>query len=186
MPDRLLHPGTDLSRRLQEVAPGEYAEEVYPRDAWSAAVGLGRAYLLGTTRLSLGLAGAVRILIANPADSGVMAQVLAVAAFSTGTGWAIASRNPAAGLPTSVRESSRLNPHVNGGPASPVTMYADVGTTELTGGTDQVSTALPSGVRTEIGPLGFVLAPGESLGIQSSFGAAADLVGTAYVVAEPL
>lgn len=172
-----------LFKRVQEVAPDEYAEEVYTRNAWNAAIGLGRAYLLGTEQLSLGLAGSVRFLIGNPTGSGVNAQVLAVAAFTTGTGWATAVRNPIAGLPTTARQATRMNPHAGAAPSS--VLYADTGTTDMTGGTDQITTALPSGARTEIGPLGFVLAPGETLGIQSSFGAAADLAGIAYVVEEP-
>lgn len=184
MPDIISNRGVG-SHRLVETRPGENAPTSYVVDAWSAAVGIGRAYMLSTGRLSLGLAGSIRTLIVNPTGSGRIVKVLGVTAFGTAAGWATVWRNPTVDLPTTARNAFRVNPLAGSAPVS--SLLADVATTgAMSGGTEGPTVGVPGNVRTEVSPLGIPLAPGESLGIASSFGAAADLAATVYVSEDDL
>lgn len=187
MPDRIIG-----SQRHQEVAPDEWAPEVYVRTSWDAAVGLGRAYILGTGQVQLGLAGSVKLLLENPAGSGRIATLAGFTGFSTNSGWAFVVRDPTGGLPTAApRVGLRLNDPPAGYPPAgePPTsvLRAESGTSELTGGTATgIDIGLPNGNRFDVSPIGLLLYPGQSVGVNSSFGAATDIEVGMFVVEEPI
>lgn len=176
--------GPEYGRRLQEVAPGEFAPEVYVRDALSAATGMGRAYIIGSGRIVLTVAGNVRALVTNPTGSGRNVTVVGLTGFATGTGWANVYLNPTAGLPaTAVRPFLGLHPAGD----TPITqMRVDTdAAVALSGGTDTgVVIALPGGVPREIKPIGKTLVPGQSLGLNVPFAASADVAFSLFLVEE--
>lgn len=193
MPDKVWTQDGGLTRRMQEVAPGEFADEVYARDAWSAAISLGKAYIIGSGRISLSVAGNVRGLLANPVanananpdGSHRRIIVLGLSSFGTGTGWATIYNDPTTGLPaTAVRPRWRMNPYA--GDVGTAEMQVDTNaTTALSGGTDTgVVIGLPPNAREEMRPIGRVIAPGASLGINIPFAGAADASFNLYVVEE--
>lgn len=170
--------------RLQEVAPGEFAEEMYVRDAWSAGIGMGRAYIIGSGRVVLTAAGNVRGLVTNPAANTRNIQVLGMTAFATAVGWASVYLQPTAGLPaTAVRPSLKLHPA-----SQPMATEMRIDTdalTALSGGEDTgVTIPLPAGTARQISPIGRILAPGQTLGLNIPFAASADLAFSLYVVEE--
>lgn len=186
MPDKILGTRSEnTGRRLQEVAPGEFAEEVYVREAWSAGIANGRAYLLSTGQLALALAGNINVLIRNPTDSGVAVTILGGVAFGTVTGWATVRFDPTSGLPTTAQTTSRVNRAVASTASVEILAEASA-TASLDGGEVGPVIGVGANIRTEIEPLGIVLAPGQSVGIGSQFGAAANLAVTVYVVEEPI
>jgi hypothetical protein len=75
MPDVVIpvHPSGSGSwlHRQQEVAPGEFAPEVYTVTAVTAAVAQQKFFIVGSGALVLTAAGNCRATVANPADSGV-------------------------------------------------------------------------------------------------------------------
>jgi hypothetical protein len=172
--------------RYQEVAPGEFAPEVYAQNIWSAAIGLGRAYILGTGQVELGLAGSVRALVSNPATSGRVATIVALSGMATAAGWAPVLRDPTTGLPAAApRPVLRMNEAT--GEAASCTLQVETGTTSLGGGRDTgVVIPIPNGAPFEVPMLGLVLLPGQMIGVNSSFGAAANLSANLYVVEDPL
>lgn len=185
MADKVSRTSDAMSVRHQEVAPGEYAPEIYTHDAWSAAVALGQAYLFGTSRMSLTVAGNVRVLIANPTGSGVRTTIVFLGGLATATGWATTHRNPTTGLPTGdPGQVLRANTQV--GAAPKMTLRADTNaTTALSGGTPGPTVGLAGGSRIAL-QLGVLLFPGESLGLNDAFTGAADFAGSIYVIEEAL
>lgn len=176
-----------IPRRLQETTPGAFANEVYTQDPWSAAIGLGNAYLLSTGRLDTGQAGVVRALIENPVGAATFATILGVSVYSTGEGWVDVMRNPTQGLPPADTNgfSFDINPYVGEGPHA-ILRHATGATTEVMGGGTEreTVTGLPAGQRTVIGPLGIPIAPGESFGMEADFAARSKVVITFYMVEE--
>lgn len=185
MPDRIRTQVGGVNRRDQEVAPGEFAQEVYVRDAWSAAIGLGRAYIIGTGRISLSVAGNLRALIRNPSTDTVV-TVLGLSGLSTATGWPEIIEEPTTGLPAGTpRPHLRMNPLAGVPAITEVTADTDA-TVALGGGTATgVVLGTPSGNRIDIRPLGLVLGPGMSRGINVPFAGAADVALAAYITEEP-
>jgi hypothetical protein len=197
MPDVVIpvHPsgaGSWLHRQHQ-TAPGEYAPEVYARDAWSAAIGNGQGYLVGSGRVELSVAGNVRALISNPASnangnpdgSHRIVTVVGLSAFGTGTAWADIYENPTAGLPTTaIRPRWRMNSAV--GDAGTVEVRVDTSaTTALSGGADTgMVLGLPNGNRSDIRPIGKVILPGQSIGVNVPFAGAASEAFNLYIVEE--
>lgn len=183
MPDKTVEVASGEFRRFQEVAPGEYAEEVYMRDLWNAAVGRGRAYIIGTGRLELAIAGNLRATIRNPSvDTAVI--VAAIAGLATATGWATIFEDPTAGLPaTAARPRMRVNPLE--GTAGVTEVKADTdATTPLSGGTDTgVVLGVGAGDRFSI-PIGMVIPPGATRGLNISYAGAATVAAAVYVAEE--
>lgn len=183
MADQKLSTSIGSSRREQEVAPGEFAPEMYVRDVWSAGIANGRAFIVGSGHLTLSLAGSVRGLISNPVGSTVGLTVVGMTAFATAVGWAQLILNPTTGLPALTRPGLALNP-------APQVRQSQVGadtntTTALGGGTDTgVIIGLPGGSRIQVSPIGLVLAPGMSLGLQIPFTGSADAEFALYLVEE--
>ena len=164
--------GAGVSRRDQEIKPGEYAGEVYTVNALSAALAQQRFFLAGTGPLVLALAGSVRATIGNPAASGRNVYVARLAIFSNAAGEASLFVNPTAGLP-----ASAARPHLNGivGAAAGVAVLkADTSTTTaLSGGTDTgLILAFPVSTRVSVDMPPLVLAPGVTLGINIPIAAA--------------
>lgn len=185
MPDKVFARADNERARMQEVAAGEFAPEMYVRDAWSAAVALGRAYILGTGRLQLTVAGNARVLITNPAGSGVLSTIVAIGGLASATAWATTTRNPTVGLPTT-NPGQLLRMNAQAGVAPVTQVLADTNTTTaLGGGTAGPTLGIPGGSRVAL-QLGLVLAPGESLGLNDAFAGAADFAGSVYVVEEAL
>jgi hypothetical protein len=185
VPDRIIKGSDQESRRLQQVAPGEYAPEVYVRDVWSAGIGLGQAYILGTGRIELSVAGNLRAALANPAGSGVVATVVALTGQSTAQGWVEFFRNPSSGVPTvAPRPVWRVNPH-RGSPAATELRVDTSATVALAGDETGVTLGSPSGSRVEV-QIGLPLMPGESFGVNIPFAGAASAALAVYLVEEPL
>jgi hypothetical protein len=171
--------------RLQEVAPGEYAPEVYTRDIWSAGVGLGRAYIVGTGRIELSVAGNLRAVLSNPAGSGVVSTVVALSGQSSAQGWVQFFRNPTTGVPTvAPRPVWRINPH-RGAPAVSELRVDTSAVTALTGEETGVTLGSPAGSRVEV-KIGLPLMPGETFGVNIPFAGSAIAALAVYVVEEPL
>lgn len=86
MPDRTIE-WTGINQRFQEVAPGEYAREVYTRGLWDTAVARGEAFIVTSARLTTDVTNThIVAVITNPADSGkvvTVAQVVATIAPDT-------------------------------------------------------------------------------------------------------
>lgn len=185
MPD-FMRPFTGVGKqKLQETAPGVFAEEAYAHNAWTAAVGNGHAYIVGTGRISLSVAGNVRATIANPAGNTRAVTLLAISSFGTGTSWGTIYENPTTGLPaTAVRPRWRMNPTAGDGGTAEVRVDTDA-TIALSGGTEVgVVLGLPSGARSEIGPVGKLILPGQVLGVAVPFAGAADVSVNLYLVEE--
>lgn len=180
MPDRVLH-----QTRMQEVATDEYAQEVYVRDAWSAGIGLGRAYIVSTGRIALAVAGNLRATIENPATNTRTATILGWVSFATATGWPNIRYMPTTGLPaTAPRPHLRLNRH-RGDPTNILLRVDTDATVALSGGEDTgVVLGSPGGSRVEVKPLGLILAPGETYGVNVPFAGAADATMAIYVTEE--
>lgn len=187
MGDRIWKMDNGIPRRLQETTPGAYANEVYSQDPWSAAIGLGNAYLLSTGRLDTGQAGIVRALLVNPSTTDTLASILGVSVYTTGEGWVDIMRNPTTGLPPADTDgfSFDINPYVGEGPYA-ILHHAIGATTESMGGGSEreTVTGLPAGQRTVISPLGIPIAPGESFGVQADFAARSNVVITFYMIEE--
>jgi hypothetical protein len=133
-----------------------------------------RGFLAGSGRLVLSVAGNVRALITNPADSGKRVFVAELGLFATATGWAEVRRNPTSGLPAGSRSPLNLaDPNSDEPPVAVVAVDTDA-TTPLGGGTaTSVTVGIPPNERLEL-KVGFELAPGQSLGFNVPFAGAAD------------
>jgi hypothetical protein len=186
MADRVIKGSDTEARRLQEVAPGEYAPEVYVRDAWTAGVGLGRAYVTSTGKVALSVAGNLRVLISNP-TADTLVTLAGLAGLATAAAWATVYRNPTAGLPvTAARPSLRVNPLRGQAPVTTVQVDVDA-TVAMSGGENTGELiGLPGGTRYQIPVLGAVIPPGQSLGVNVPFAGAADVSCSLYIVEELL
>jgi hypothetical protein len=183
MADRLIRGSDTESRRFQEVAPGEYAAEMYVHDAWSAAKGNGRAYIVSTGRVALSVAGNMRILIENPLAAPL--TVLGMAGMATAAAWATVYRNPTTGLPTSApRPHLRVNPLA--GQAMSALVRVDVDATVALAGGENTGEliGLPGGTRYQIPVFGVLIPPAQTLGVNVPFAGAADVSSTLYLVEE--
>lgn len=174
----------EVSRRFQEIKPGEFAEEVYTVSAVTAAVAQQRFFLAGSGRLSLSVAGNVRATIANPADSGRNMFLARLVSFGTGTAWATLLVNPTTGLPV-----TPARPHLNaiaGAPGGVGVLKVDTDAATPLGGGVDTGIVLGSGANTrnpvDLPPI--ILAPGVTLGINVPFAGAADIALSLYWLEE--
>lgn len=159
--------GPEFKTRLQEIAAGEYAPEVYVHNGVTAAVLKGKQYTSGTGPLSLTAAGNIRATISNPTGSGVNVSIFRLVWFSNAMGEASLFLNPSAGLPaTAVRP--RLNA-IAGTAGGLGEVKADTSaTTALAAGTGTdtgVIIGLGANVREVVDLPPIVLTPGVTLGI---------------------
>lgn len=186
MADRKIGHHAGFIERWQEVAPGEYAQEVYARDAWSAGVGNGRAYITSTGRVALSLAGNLRVLISNPTTDTIV-TVAGMAGLATAAAWATIFRNPTAGLPaTTARPSLRVNP-LRGQAMSALVRVDTDATVALSGGENTGELiGLPNGTRFQVPILGAIIPPGETIGVNVPFAGAADVSTTLYLIEEAI
>lgn len=139
----------------------------------------GRVYLVGSGRVTLGVAGNARGLIANPAASGVHLRIARLAVFATATGYATLFIDPTVGLPP-INLTPR-NALVGGSAGAGTAGFDTNATTALSGGTDTgIVLGIPASRRTEIDLPPLVLPPGVSLGINIPFAGAADMAATVY------
>lgn len=176
-----------INRRMQETSPGLYANEVYSQDPWSAAIGMGNAYLLSTGRLDTGQAGIVRALLVNPAEAETLSTVLGVGVYTTGEGWVDIMRDPTQGLPPADVDgySFDINPYVGAGPHAVLHHATGLLEDTMGGGSERETvTGIPGGARTLISPLGIVIAPGDSFGVEANFAARSNVVMTFYMAEE--
>lgn len=173
------------ARRLQEIVPGEYADEFYVVNAQTAAVAQQRLFLGGSGKLTLTVAGNIRGLFANPTGSGRKVHLVRLAALTTVTAFLDLRRNPTTGLPTASRAPFNA---VLGGPTGQATLVADTDTTTALGGGTLLSTTLglPANSRTSIDLPPLVLAPGQSLGLNINLASGADAVFSLYWIEEDL
>lgn len=139
-----------------------------------------RTFISSTGRMSLAVAGNVRVTVANPADSGRNLVISKITGMSTVVAWATLWRNPTSGLPAAVR------PHLNGiihAAEGVAVLKADTSTTTpLDGGVNTgVVFGIPANTRFEIllDP-GVLLVPGQVAGINVPFAGAADAVMTLH------
>jgi hypothetical protein len=184
MPDRLWQQEGGLTRRQQETAPGEYSDQAYVVDAWSAAIALGRAYIVSCGRVVLTVAGNVRAVVQNPATSQRNVTVLALTAFATAAGWPQVYLDPTAGVPTAA-----ARPHLALRPSSEAPVAAvrvdTNATTALSGGTDTgLVIPVPANNPRELQRIGKVIPPGEALGLNMPFATSADVTFALYLIQE--
>jgi hypothetical protein len=165
MADRVVTTSDDFAVRHQEVAPGEFAPEVYTVTAVTAAVAQQRFFIASTQPLVLTAAGNARATIANPAGSGRKLMVARLTVFSDAAGEAGLFINPTAGLPGGTARPM-LNAVV-GGAAGVAELRADTSTlTALSGGADTgVTAAFTANRREQIDLPPLVLTPGVTLGV---------------------
>lgn len=150
-------------------------------DLASYLAGLGRAYIVGSGRMSLAVAGNVRATITNPVNSGRNVLISKIVSFGTARSWADVRLNPTTGLPVSAPR-----PVVNaifGQPGGVAQLRVDTdATTPLGGGTDTglvIATGPEDRTPVELKPY-LLIAPGVVAGINVPFAGAADAVLTAY------
>lgn len=156
--------------------------DVLKDQSYSDEVAAGRFYVAGSGRLSLSVAGNVRGLVTNPANSGRLMVLVLLTEFGTGRSWTEIYRNPTTGLPTALRP---VNNALLG-------VATDAAVGELRVDTD-TTVALSGGTNTGIvigtGPdrrneikAPFNLFPGETLGVNVPFAGAADATLSLYWV----
>lgn len=184
MADRQVGHHSGFIQRYQEVAPSEFAPEVYARDLWSAGVGNGRAYITSTGRVALSIAGNLRVLVSNPSADTIV-TLAGMAGLATAAAWATIYRNPDTGLPvTAVRPSLRANPLRGQAPITTVRVDTDA-TVALSGGENTGELiGLPGGTRYHVPVLGAIIPPGQTIGVNVPFAGAADVSCTLYIVEE--
>lgn len=152
----------------------------YTGSTLAQKVGQGRFHIAGSGRLSLGVAGNMRLLITNPAASAKTANIIRIALFTTVTCYATIHVNPTTGLPASAVRPS-MNGIVGGGTAPAVQLSADTADTALAGGTDTgIVIGLPANSRSSIDLPPLVLPAGVSLGLNAPFTGAGDMTISLY------
>lgn len=124
----------------------------------------GLSYIHSSGNLPLSLAGNIRFLFQNPAGSGVMSNITAMAAFSSLANAILPMMylNPTAGVPTTKGFATNV---FLGGAQPKCQVFADSNlTTALSGGTQLLPFQIPQG-RTVYSQLSMYLSPGQSLGV---------------------
>lgn len=152
------------------------------------AAPIGRAFLVGSGRLTLSVSGNVRGIIQNPAGSGVNTVLAGLAIFGTSTSWASLYLNPTAGIPVTANRVG-MNAAAGGGHPRQTILRVDTNaTTALSGGLDTgIVIGTGAGSRESLDmPFSLILAPGVTLGINVPFAGAADATMTAYLTETPL
>ncbi len=149
---------------------------------WTPDLQGGRFYLAGSGQLSLAVAGNVRAMVANPADSGVVAYLVRMTTFGTGRSWTTLYRNPTIGLPTTaVRPvlNAVMGPPV---PAAKLELRVDTNATEALSGGIATGIVLGAGAerRNSVDLPPFVVYPGEVVGVNVPFAGAADATMNLY------
>lgn len=165
MADKLVRVSADVQQRQQEIATGEYAQEVYAHNGVTAAVVKGKQFTSGTGPLTLTAAGNLRATISNPTGSGVNVSIFRLVWFANAMGEATLLLNPTAGIPaTAVRPRLNAVAGTSGGVGE---VRADTNaTTALSGGTDTgVILGLGANTREVVDLPPIVLTPGVTLGI---------------------
>ena len=190
MPDKVWSQGDGLGRRMQEVAPGEYAEEVYVRDAWSAAVANGNAFLATSARVTTNVTNThIRGMVANPAGSGVLITVMQVVSNIAPDAMVVGEvrLNPTTGLPVTSYTPLNLKALAGGTATFAGSFAVDAGGTALSGGT-ATELRLTTFKGRNVLAIGMPLAPGTSLGISIPLGlvSAGDGTFAAYMTQEAL
>lgn len=144
-------------------------------------VGQGRVNLAGTGRITLNVAGNLRIVAQNPAESAKTISIVRIAGLTTGTGWASIVLNPTTGVPSTAARPI-LNAVAGGGIPSLLTLRADTSTTvPLGGGIDTgLVLGMPGNERVSLDLPPIILTPGVTLGINIPFTGAADAAMSIY------
>jgi hypothetical protein len=145
-------------------------------NAATEALASGRMYFGGSGKMSLAVAGNLRAVLQNPADSGRVMYVARMVVTTTAMGWADLFVNPTVGVPTSTPRP--VTNAIIGQNTSPKgVIRADTDTTTALGGgwNTGVSIGSPGGQRTNLDLPPFVLAPGVTLGFNNAFAGAADV-----------
>lgn len=138
MADRTSQAQQGMTRRLQEVAPSEYAEEVYTRSAWDSAVSLGRAFIATSAKIPVsGTSPNIRGLISNPAGSGQLIVIMRLVAYIGPSQFVQGSLylNPTTGLPSTTYTPFNLKALAGGTDSCAASFSVDAGLTALAGGT---------------------------------------------------
>lgn len=168
------------------------AENLAPLSAHERAIREGRAYLTGTGRVALAVAGNVRATVTNPANSGRRVVVARLGAFVTATAFIDVLRNPATGLPAAAvrpKTNHLLADATTAAqlPAGVAELRVDTDTTTPLGGGTPTGLVLGLGTarRTDL-TIGLILWPGEVLGFAAPFSGAADLTSSIYLYDEAL
>lgn len=166
MPDRIIDTGQHNKARLQEIATGEFAPEVYVHNDVTAAVAKGKQFTAGTGPLVLTVAGNIRATVSNPAGSGVNMFIFRLVWFANAMGEAALFVNPTAGLPATAARPVLSAVVVGGGTALGQVKADTDATTQLSGGTNTgISIGLGANVREVVDLPPLVLVPGTTLGI---------------------
>lgn len=189
MPDMVWAQGDGLNRREQEVAPGEFAPQVYTVDAWKAAVAMGRAFLCTSIRLTTDVTNTHIVgHVANTSADTVVTIAMVVAnqapdAMVVGS----AMLNPTAGVSTPNITPFGMRTLVGGQEAAAFTIGIAAMGGAPTGGTlTDLKTTTFKG-RNDL-PLGLPIGPGQSIALYIPLGlvAAGDGTFAVYVFQEPV
>lgn len=155
---------------------GAASEIAYSPHPGALAALEGEMFFGGTGELILSLAGNVRVVLANPAASGITLYVVRLDALSTAVGFAELFVNPTAGVPTVIRPINPAN--FGSGRAAKAQLFSDTNaTTALGGGTDSgVSIGVGSNSlqRYELADTPLIVPPGVTMGVALPFSGAAN------------
>lgn len=131
----------------------------------------GEMFFGGTGELTLTVAGNVRVVLSNPATSGLTCYVVRFDALSTAVGFAELLVNPTAGVPTAARPINPAN--LGSGRAAKAQLFSDTNsTTALSGGVDSgVSIGIGSNSlqRYDLMDTPLIVPPGAMLGVALPF-----------------
>lgn len=147
----------------------------------------GRFFLAGTGRMTLSVAGNLRMELSNPAASGKNISVVRIAGLATATGWASIILNPTTGRPASAARPV-LNAVLGGGLAAVAQIKADTdATVPMAGGTDTgIVLGIPGGSRTQLDLPPLIVAQGVTMGVNVPFAGAADSALSVYWIEDPV
>lgn len=157
------------------------------RSALESAARAGTLYRVSTGKITLGLAGQLRVTLQNPTASGktlIVHKITAGQSVATIT-WATTYHNPATNLPTTtITAKNQLFTAANSNNSSVAVFKADTHATDaLSGGTTLTSFMLPGSARTDYTDV-LVLQAGVTLGLNIAFVGAADTEMVFYYVEE--
>lgn len=189
MPDKTWTQSDDMARRMQEVAPGEFAEEVYTRGMWDAAVQLGRAFVCTSERLTTSVTNTHIIGHVVNTSADTVVTIVQVVSNQAPDAMVVGNTmlNPTTGLPAPNVTPFGMRSLVGGQAAAAFTVGINVAGAAPTGGTAvSLRTTTFQGRNTL--PLGLPIGPGQSIALYIPLGlvAAGDGTFAVYVAQEPI
>ena len=189
MPDKIWDSSPIGKVRLQEVAPGEYAQEAYTVDMWKAAVALGRAFICTSDRLTTNVTNTHIVGHVKNTSADTVVTIAQIVSNQAPDAMVVGSSmlNPTAGVPAPNITPFGMRTLV-GGQATPAFSIgiAAMGGAPTGGTVTDLRTTTFKGRNTL--PLGLPVGPGQSIALYIPLGlvAAGDGTFAVYVAQEPV